>query len=1287
MTTPIRRRLRFAGSSAWYLVAAALVAMALAALVFGQWLAMVERNPQRVAAWLGERAGRPVAFDGLRTEWTRRGPLLRLDGLRVGEGDGVSIGEAEILIAQYEGLLPGRSFTELRLRDLSLTLLRDDEGRWQVRGLPGQDDGGDPFALLEGLGELQVTGSRLGIQAPALGIDATVPRIDLRMRVDGPRLRAAARAWMREGVSPVDVTVDIDRHAGDGRAYASAADADLSAWTALAQHAGLAAEAGSGRARAWTTLQGHRITSVIADAELAGVVLRGAPVAEGREAPRQRVDTLSVLARMVVDGDDWRFDAPRLRIAQRAATQTLDGLVVAGGSRVALRAGRIDAGPLLAAVALSDRLDAGLRSWLLAAAPDVVLHDIDLAGARGGSLHGSARVEALRFGTVGDTPGLSGLGGRIDGDAGGFAFEADPGARVRFDWPPAFGPPHDIRLHGTIAGWRDGDGMRIASPALRIAGDGYAADVRGGLWFANDGSRPAIDLAARLDDARVPVAKRFWVRHRMPDTAERWLDQALVDGVVRNGRAVMSGDLDDWPFSTLDGAQAKGVFHAEGELVDMLVKFQPDWPAAERLRGIARFRNDGFTVEGSAELLGVPATGLQAALPHYGQARLSVRANTEADASKLLALLRESPLHARHAESLDSLSLQGGAAATFALDLPLGDELRGGTRVEGHVDLQGASIADRRWNLAFEEVRGRLHYDQDGFSASELAVVRERRPGSLSLRAGDAHVRDGSHAFEAEIDAMLPAADLLGQAPELAWLQPHVHGSSRWNVAVSIPQQATAAAAASTRVRLRSDLVGTTLDLPQPLRKPAQDALATTVVTRLPLDGGEVTVGFGDRLALRARETGGRTGVRVMLGTGTVTEAPPESGLVATGRTPLLDLIDWAALATGDGDGDGLPLRGIDVTADQLQLLGSRFPRTRLLASPDGDATRVVFEGAALAGTLRLPGDRAAVVEGRLERLHWTPAEPLANVATAPRKTLPDDDDLDPARLPPLQIDVDDLRFGELALGTASLRTRPLPSGLAIERLQARSPAQRIDASGEWTGTGAAARTRLELGIDSSDIGALLEGFGFGRRIDGGKGALRFEAAWPRSPAAFDIGTLEGRLEVAVKDGRLAELEPGAGRVLGLLSVAELPRRMMLDFRDFFSSGFAFNRIGGTLRFTGGQARSDDLVIDGPAAELRIQGRSDLRAQTHDQRIDVLPKTGNLLPAVGAIAGGPVGAAVGAVANAVLRGPLGELNAKTYRVTGSWDDPKVDVRDHQPAARAAPAPARPSSSQSAPDAD
>src|SRR5690606_41890314 len=109
------------------------------------------------------------------------------------------------------------------------------------------------------------------------------------------------------------------------------------------------------------------------------------------------------------------------------------------------------------------------------------------------------------------------------------------------------------------------------------------------------------------------------------------------------------------------------------------------------------------------------------------------------------------------------------------------------------------------------------------------------------------------------------------------------------------------------------------------------------------------------------------------------------------------------------------------------------------------------------------------------------------------------------------------------------------------------------------------------------------------------------------------------------------------------LSVARCPRRLTRYFRDFSTGGPAFSEARGSIRFGGGVASTDDLDITGPAADIHIRGKADLRAERYDQTIEVLPSTGNLLTVAGAIAGGPVGAAIGAAANAVLQKPMGQI--------------------------------------------
>ncbi|MCL1633140.1 TIGR02099 family protein [Luteimonas sp. SX5] len=1278
MPTPWRHRLRLLRRGVWYALAAALVLMALVAGVTSQLLPLAERHPDKIAGWLSERAQRRVAFDHVETEWTRRGPLLRLDGLRIGDGaDAVQIGEAEILVAQYAGLLPGRSFTELRVRGLELVLQRANDGRWSIRGLPGQQrEGGDPLRTLENLGELQVIDAKLALVAPSLGIDARLPKVDMRVRVDGNRVRAGARAYARHPAAPVDAVIDFDRKNGDGRIYFAARQADLAAWSPLLRYAGASVEGGNGQAQAWAELRGHRVMTVTVDAAINRLALRGAAAA-GAQAPRLQFDRLEARARWRVASGGWRLDAPRLRIGSGKAQQSLDDLVLAGGQRYAVVAGRVQIAPLLSVAALSDRLDPGLRRWLLAAKPAATLERVEVAGVRGGAMRAQGRIAGLAFAPVGDAPGLSGLSGDFIGDADGFALRLDPRSDFVFDWPRGFGVPHPAKLQGTLSGWREGAGWRVGSGDLYARGSDFGARMRGGLWFQGDGTRPWIDIAAQLDESPVPAAKGFWIKHQMSPATVKWLDAALVAGTVRNGNAVVSGDLDDWPFR-----DRNGLFQADADLAGATLKFQPDWPAAEAMDGKVSFVADGFTVDGKVTIAGVGIRKLHAGIPRFGKAELTVQAEGGDDASKLLDLLRQSPLRKEHGETLDNVAASGPANLTFGLWLPMHREAKGAKKIEGTVELAGAKLSEKRWQLAFDDVRGRARYGDAGFDADKLDVTQGGQPGKLTLRAGG-FVRDARQAFEAELQSHVASDDLLDRDKSLAWLKPYLDGRSQWTVAVAIPRTAAGQKnPAPTRLQLRSNLVGTALDLPAPLAKAAAVPLAASIDAALPLDSGEVRVTLGNLLASRARSAGGRTGVRIVLGADAVTEAPPASGLVVSGRANTLDAIEWLSLAQADSGsgGEGLKLQQADVTANRLQLFGSAFANTRLQVTPATGGTRIRIDGPALAGTLLSPAAEGAPLTGDFERVYWrfakSGAAPAANAAARAEPNKPGAD-IDPAKVPPLSFDIADLRLNEGQFGTATLRTRPVAAGMRIERLQTRAPKQRIDLDGDWFGRGAGARTRLGVTVDSEDMGALLAGAGFGKQVDGGKGRIRFDAQWPGAPSAFKLDALQGKLALSANDGRLLEVEPGAGRVLGLLSLAQLPRRLMLDFRDFFSKGFAFNKITGEIDFAAGHARSDDLVIDGPAAEIRIRGVADLRAQRFDQTIEVLPRAGNLLTVAGALAGGPVGAAIGAAANAVLKKPLGQMAAKTYRVTGPWKEPKVEVigREQGRASRQPPPPA------------
>jgi uncharacterized protein YhdP len=174
-----------------------------------------------------------------------------------------------------------------------------------------------------------------------------------------------------------------------------------------------------------------------------------------------------------------------------------------------------------------------------------------------------------------------------------------------------------------------------------------------------------------------------------------------------------------------------------------------------------------------------------------------------------------------------------------------------------------------------------------------------------------------------------------------------------------------------------------------------------------------------------------------------------------------------------------------------------------------------------------------------------------------------------------------------------------------------------------------------------------------------GTATLEGDVDWNASPTAIDYASLSGHLKFEAKNGQFNKLEPGAGRLLGILSLQSLPRRLTLDFRDIFSEGLAFDSIEGQAKVTRGVAETSDLTIDGPAAKILMTGKVNLAVETADLRVKIQPAIGESL-AVGTFIVNPAAGAVAWLAQKLLKDPLGHVFSYEYAMTGPWADLKVD---------------------------
>ena len=137
--------------------------------------------------------------------------------------------------------------------------------------------------------------------------------------------------------------------------------------------------------------------------------------------------------------------------------------------------------------------------------------------------------------------------------------------------------------------------------------------------------------------------------------------------------------------------------------------------------------------------------------------------------------------------------------------------------------------------------------------------------------------------------------------------------------------------------------------------------------------------------------------------------------------------------------------------------------------------------------------------------------------------------------------------------------------------------------------------------------------------------------------------------------------------MVGLLSIAALPRRLALDFRDVFGSGFSFDEASGRIVLENGLARTEDVVLTSTAATMEIAGQTNLVERTFDHDLTIKPGVGKTLPVIGAIAGGPGGAAAGLALQGLFQDSLGEAAEARYAIEGAWSDPRVERIGLQPA--------------------
>ena len=1244
-----------------------LVILAAVAVGAGQLLMPYSARYQpQLEDWLSREFGQPVAVDGFDGEWAAFGPRLRLRGLRLlpatQPADASAAPEPEAFIASaaldirpLNALLPGRALYNFRVIGAQFELVRDAQGEYRLSGLGVSRRGDNASALgeLARVGEVVLQDSSLDYRDEALGVRLGVTDIDGIVRLDGNRLSARIAAQMYDRRS------DLRHGRVEGSLVLQLDDAmrmQSAVWEGSTDRLMLAAFQGRVPGNPfmpltgwldcelwgeWSRVDGHRVSGVT---DLRDALFSN----EYQNLHLERVNYRF----------QWRFRSPtdwNLHLADfffddGADSWTTPRVSMARDTRrdlgLWISADRLPLGvPLKLTRDVMSVYDNPWPAWL----PEEVdgsVRELDLVLGADWSLRLlRADVRNAQVAEWRNKPSISGLHASIDLDAAGGTVALE-GEVVTLEWPGMFRDPLAFAVPGCTVELVLGDAVQSGLRDCRVANADLA--VAGDMMLVANGGRPAVDLNAVISRGRVGRLDAYWPEGVMRPNTVAWLRRGLVGGELESGRVVIYGDLDDWPFRA-----GSGRFEAVAQLRDLEVDYSAGWPVVRGARATARFVGPGMTVTGVADdVNGVPVRDIRVAIADMGRPELEVGWRADSELPALLDFLDNSPLRAQADTDLSVFEFAGAARTVGGLRMPLG-ETPGELRVDGTVTLRDGRFSDPLRDITLDGIAGQVAYSETGFVGAGLDARFRGQPAALSLRAD----RRSAEKFRAELRGAFDVATLLSALPAgAALLDDRVRGVSDWRAALVIaprdplgPQDAM--------LTIESDLGGVAMDLPAPLDKPAVERWPFRLALPVAAPGRPLDIVVENRMALRFElATSDLVPQRGLVRLdGRLEPLPPAGILRLAGRAGRLDFDGWvdtlvAEAGAGAGLG-GLRLETQDLGARELVFLDRAFADVGLDLGIEAPEFRIGFAGADIDGVVRYRHNPAGAdnLAAEFERLVLD--EPRS--AGVSMRT-------DPADLPAVHLYARSLKYGGLELGETRIEAFPSPTGFQFEKIDASSPGLSVQARGVWSLTDAGPRSDFRVHMVSESLGDFLRAMEISSSVQGGQTVVNFDAWWAGSPAEFALSRLNGQLDFSVVQGNITNASAGPGRLLGLVSVQALPKRLALDFRDVFDSGFSFDEATGSFTLENGVAETHDTRLTSSSATIDLSGRTDLVGRQYDQLITVRPGVGNTLPIIGALAAGPGGAAAGLALQGLLHEQLGQATQVRYSITGSWDEPEIE---------------------------
>lgn len=1237
----------------------------LLAIALGGFRLLASQLPsyqQEIQQWLAADLGLQLGFDRIDMRLGLGGPEVIFHDVVIAQDDPgepfAFASEATVTLDPVALIADRRSAVRrLVLEGIRLTLVRTVDDTWRIGGGP------DYRAVERDFGfeiprevELVVRGSEILYQDELLDVEWQFRNVTVEVDQDPGSISMVAQANPPQSLgSRIQLAVDgvLDKTAplsDDWSGLLSIRDADLAELGRLMPERYRGSLGGNGDVSVWLDLSAGEFDRVMADIALRDLILPS-PSEAGAPLARSAFERISLTAEWSRVRTGWQLalDDVEIRRQEREWIRGGNSLVRStnGGSVLTVQSDYLrleDLTPVidwLPSVAIQEEWRAlqpsgEIRDLMLAVDATAAEPDYEVM----------ASFTDVGVAARAPYPGVAGISGEIRADArsGTLALRSETS---ELDMIGLFDQPLEVGTLNGIVVWRRGqNGLRVVTDDLSFRVFGAEVGSSMELTIPRDDGAPLIDLVSRIGRFEAISAKPYIKDLPLPSSVIRWIDRAIVGGTVDALELNLFGPIDALPFDN-----GEGRLHLIAEVSDGYLDYVDQWPAAEDLNGRIEVVNARFAGTGRGRVLGNQSDNVEVVFEDLRDPVLQLIADTTGPLGDFLQFLNDAPQIARYlGPSYKRLSAPSGIAElSFDLIVPLADIPR--FALTADLNIVGGELAVEGFPPHARDIDGMLML-RDGVVSGQ-GITATFLDGPVVAEVGAAE-RDGYRArldVEGEVtaDSVLAAFNLSHR--EL------FAGQTIWQGSLSLPSH-DREPAQPVLVTASSNLSGVALKFPEPFGKAPADPTSLHLEFEFGVDGSldvEGNLGAARRFAAAYAHNGVRFDfVRGSLAFGGAFPALlSEQGLFISGEMAALDLNEWLKLSNQTKTRIASAydyLAGVDIAVAGLSMFGQELGASHLVLRRLEPGLQFDIDSEPIAGRITLPRNMSdrPIVTASMSRLQLETGRALGL------------DPVDPRKLPSLSLAADDVTIGQRRLGRVSAELQADPLGLRLTSFENATEHYSANGSGAWFDGVDGAETRLAFHLNAVDVAGALEQLGFDRLLEGDGAELTASLYWPGSPAADWMAHLGGDIGLRIEDGAILDIDPGAGRLVGLMSIMALPRRLLLDFRDVFNKGFAFDEIGGDFVIVDGDAFTDNLKLSGPAAEIGVVGRTGLRDRDFHQQAVITAEPGNMLPTVGGLLGGAgVGAAL-LLFTRIFKEPLKGIGRASYCITGHWDAPQVE---------------------------